>query len=240
MTMKNCPNCAQPLEDDVTICTRCNANLALGVASGPPQTSGMAIGSMVCGFLSLLWPAAVAAIILGHISRSQIKKSGGHLTGSGMALTGLIFGYLGVSLIPILIIAAIAIPNLLRARIAANEASSVGSLRTLNTAAYYYQDKYGQFPPALAALAPPPAGTAVGPMNADLIDSVLGSGRKSGYLFHYAAVDSDGDGTFDGYEIYADPVTAGTTGQRHFFTDQTGVIRMESDKPASGESPPIM
>ena len=238
--MKSCPNCAQALEDDVTICTRCNANLALGAQAGPPQTSGMAIGSLVCGFLSLFWPAAVAAIVLGHISRSQIKKSGGRLSGSGMALTGLIFGYLGVSLIPLLIIAAIAIPNLLRARMAANEATAVGALRTLNTAAYTYRETYRQFPPELTALGAPSAGTAPGPDNADLIDPVLMSGQKSGYLFHYRAVDTDGDGALDGYEIYADPVTPGTTGQKHFFTDQTGVIRLESNKPASAESPPIM
>jgi Domain of unknown function (DUF4190) len=78
-----------------------------------------------------------AAIILGHISRSEIRKSNGRLQGAGMALTGLILGYLVVVSIPILIIAAIGIPSLLRARIAANESSAVASLRTLNTQISY-------------------------------------------------------------------------------------------------------
>jgi len=84
--------------------------------------------------LGFIFPAAVVAIILGHISRSEIRKSGGRVTGSGLALTGLVLGYLGVSFIPFLIIAAIAIPNLLRARIAANEASAVSMVRTINIA----------------------------------------------------------------------------------------------------------
>ena len=59
--------------------------------------------------------------------------------GDGMAIAGLVLGYIGFAAIPfILIIAAIAIPNLLRARMAANEASAVGSLRTINVAALSY------------------------------------------------------------------------------------------------------
>ncbi len=81
----------------------------------------------------------------------------------------------------ILIIAAIAIPNLLRSRMAANEASAVGSLRTLNTAAVQYNTTYGiGFPDALSDLGP--AATADSTA-ADLIDSVLASGTKSGYTF---------------------------------------------------------
>jgi hypothetical protein len=49
----------------------------------------------------------------------------------------------------------------------------------------------------------------------------------------------DGDGKLDAYMVNADPVTPGTTGQRHFFTDQTGVIRVEQHQPATAESPPI-
>jgi Domain of unknown function (DUF4190) len=98
------------------------------------RNSGKAIGSLICGLLAFIFPAAVAAIILGHISRSEIRNSGGQLTGSGMALAGLIFGYIGASFIPFMIIAAIAIPNLLRARIAANEASGVQAIRTIGAA----------------------------------------------------------------------------------------------------------
>src|ERR1700683_113284 len=78
----------------------------------------------------------------------------------------------------ILIIAAIAIPNLLRAKIAANEASAVGSLRTLNTASVAYSTTYGNYPPALSNLGP---STSPNSTTADLIDSLLVTGTKSGY-----------------------------------------------------------
>src|SRR3984885_10815968 len=81
----------------------------------------------------------------------------------------------------ILIIAAIAIPNLLRSRMAANEASAVGSIRTMNTAAITYNSTYGNgFPQNLTIL----TGTgSTSYTNAELIDTVLGAGAKSGYNF---------------------------------------------------------
>lgn len=87
------------------------------------HTSGKAIASLICGIFFFILPAAIVAVILGHLSCSEIGKSLGRIRGRGLALAGLILGYFGVAFIPfILIIAAIAIPNLLRARIAANEA----------------------------------------------------------------------------------------------------------------------
>src|ERR1017187_10920460 len=82
----------------------------------------------------------------------------------------------------ILIIAAIAIPNLLRSRMAANEASAVGSIRTMNTAAITYNSTYGNgFPPSLAQIGT--TGTTVSCTNAEILDSVLTSGAKRGYNF---------------------------------------------------------
>src|SRR5216684_3972087 len=102
----------------------------------------------------------------------------------------------------ILIIAAIAIPNLLRSRMAANEASAVGSLRTLNTAAVTYSSTYPSvgYPGALSELAPASPATSAA---ADLVDSVLAGGTKSGYAFTWAP----GTGTpSNGYTINADAV----------------------------------
>jgi type IV pilus assembly protein PilA len=133
----------------------------------------------------------------------------------------------------ILIIAAIAIPNLLRARVAANEASAVGTLRTLNTAAITYSSMYGNgFPPALTNLG---GGTPATCANANLVDDTIAQppNQKSGYKFAY--VDGPGDvpnpaakGGCAGnntYIVTATPIVVGTTGQRAFCTDQTGVIR---------------
>jgi type IV pilus assembly protein PilA len=123
----------------------------------------------------------------------------------------------------ILIIAAIAIPNLLRAKIAANQASAVGSLRTLNTACIAYSTSYGQFPSALTNLGPIASGGTASSTSADLIDSVLSGGSKSGYTFVFGAGTSN-----QSYTITATPITAATTGQSMYFTDQSGVIRVNT------------
>jgi prepilin-type N-terminal cleavage/methylation domain-containing protein len=136
----------------------------------------------------------------------------------------------------ILIIAAIAIPNLLRARISANEASAVSSLRTMNTACITYNSTYGNYPAALANLAPVTAPALPTSTSADLLDQVLGSNtaQKSGYNFTYTA----GTGNAS-YELLGDPITVNQTGVRHFFTDQSGVIRFDATAVATVASSPL-
>jgi type IV pilus assembly protein PilA len=127
----------------------------------------------------------------------------------------------------ILIIAAIAIPNLLRSRMAANEASAVGSIRTINTSAVTYSSTYPNvgFPLTLAALSQAAAGACTASAaTACLLDSVLGAGTKSGYKFAFT---SDGLTPSVGYAITATPVTAGSSGQRMFCSDASGVIRYD-------------
>jgi type IV pilus assembly protein PilA len=134
----------------------------------------------------------------------------------------------------ILIIASIAIPNLLRSRMAANEASAVATLRTLNTAAAAYTFAYGFFPTNLTDLGPAavPGSTA-----ADLIDSVIGSdpATKSGYTFVYTSSGAPPAS----YTLVATPVTQGVTGQRGFFTDQSRVIRGDATGSATSSSTPL-
>ncbi|MFI5089672.1 MAG: prepilin-type N-terminal cleavage/methylation domain-containing protein [Terriglobales bacterium] len=124
----------------------------------------------------------------------------------------------------ILIIAAIAIPNLLRSRIAANEASAVGSLRTLNTAEITYNMTYPSvgFACALNALAPTSGGALATSSAAGLIDANLASGTKSGYTF---TVGNCTGTPKSNYQYAAAPVNPGTTGQRYFCTDSSGVIQ---------------
>jgi type IV pilus assembly protein PilA len=212
---------------------------APGVYSAMPPgnagTSGKAIGSLVCGILFFFLPAAIVAVVLGHLSLSEIRQSAGRLAGRGMAIAGLVLGYLGLSFIPILIIAAIAIPNLLRAKMAANEASAVGSIRTINTACVTYATEHKSFPLYLANLGP---GAQAGASASNLIDQALASGQKSGYVFRYEP-GSEQNGAIISYEVHADPVTPEATGVRHFFTDQTGIIRYSLHTPANPESPPL-
>jgi type IV pilus assembly protein PilA len=196
----------------------------------------------VCGVLFFFWPAALAAVILGHIALSEIKKSAGRLAGHGMAVAGLVLGYAGLAFIPfVLIIAAIAIPNLLRSRMAANEASAVGTLRTYNTAMVTYATKCPDigYPRSLANLGPGKSASD-SCAQADLVDAKLAVQvpAKAGYHFFYEA-EADSDGHVTKYILSADPVGPGTTGVRHFFTDESGIIRVSAQGGADVNSPPL-
>jgi type IV pilus assembly protein PilA len=135
----------------------------------------------------------------------------------------------------ILIIAAIAIPNLLRARMAANESSAVSSLRTINTGEITYQSTYPTvgYAGALVNLGGP-LGAACVPSQATacVIDSVLanngnpaGSG-KSGYGFTTGA-GTVGAGLNVGYTILAKPLILNETGVRAFCAEQDAVVRVD-------------
>jgi prepilin-type N-terminal cleavage/methylation domain-containing protein len=135
----------------------------------------------------------------------------------------------------ILIIAAIAIPNLLRARMAANEASAVSSLRTINTGEITYQSTYPTVGYAAALLnlgGPIGAACVPGPASACLIDAVLanngnpaGSG-KSGYNFTTGA-GTVGAGLNVGYTVLARPMILNETGVRAFCAEQDAVVRVD-------------
>jgi type IV pilus assembly protein PilA len=126
----------------------------------------------------------------------------------------------------ILVIAAIAIPSLLRARISANESSAVSSLRALNTAQISYNSSYPTvgFASTLGALAgvncaPPGASSAC------LIDTQLASGTKSGYSFTLSGTSGTPNAT---YQIRGDPQVPNQTGVRYFCSFADAVIRTGS------------
>lgn len=142
----------------------------------------------------------------------------------------------------ILIIAAIAIPNLLRARIAANEASAVASIRTINTAMISYDSSYPTI--GFAANLSNLGGTCTGSTvptstSACLIDSTLAAGTKSGYTFKGASSGSAPTGT---YYAYANPITSNSTGVRSFCSIQDAVVRVAGTSSVStcaGTEPPL-
>ena len=140
----------------------------------------------------------------------------------------------------ILIIAAIAIPNLLRSRIAANQASAVESLRTINTSEVSYVSTFNVgFSSTIAALGPPAGGAQPTATAAGLIDSVLAAGTKSGYSFTYAVTASDPNGNPVSYTLTANPLTVGTTGQNYYYTDQSAVTRQNTSATSSSSDSPI-
>jgi type IV pilus assembly protein PilA len=130
----------------------------------------------------------------------------------------------------ILIIAAIAIPNLLRARISANESAAVGALRTLNTAQISYNSTYPTvgFASTLLGLGDGGTSTNCGGTTAPtsgfacLIDSALETGTKSGYSFQVTGVSGTPAST---YQVIASPVQPNQTGVRYFCSFADAVVR---------------
>jgi prepilin-type N-terminal cleavage/methylation domain-containing protein len=140
----------------------------------------------------------------------------------------------------ILIIAAIAIPNLLRSRIAANESSAVGSMRTINTAQVTYNSSYPDvgFANTLAKLGPGADCSAPTSAGACLIDGTLAGATssataKSGYYF---SDPSDANSGATGYSFTGTPKAQGSTGVKTFYTDASGVIHFRNDGTAASSA----
>ena len=200
--------------------------------SQPPEaqpvakTDGKAVGSLVCGILGITCFSIVAgipAIVLGHSSRSSIKHSMGRLRGEGMALVGLIMGYLSIALlIPIiLIVATIAIPNILRSRQIANETFAVVFLREINAAEISFRADTGNY------------GDLESLVNTRHLDrSFLGT--KAGYTFRVTVSGED-------YTAVATPVSTNTA-RYGYVSSSDGVIRYSTDvtlAPAGAAGDPV-
>ena len=176
-------------------------------------------------FLFIL-ACALAAIVLGRLSRAKPT----HLIGFVCVLT--------------LLLLAVTPPWLPRRP--PNQASAVGSLRTINTAETTYASTYPNgYSPTLSCLAPPGVETVGNPTPtaAGLIDSVLaGTGNiseKSGYHFVYSPGPRDEKGRINSYWITASPIQPGVTGNNYYYTDETGVIRQNTTGPAGPKDPPL-
>ncbi|HKD46017.1 MAG TPA: DUF4190 domain-containing protein [Candidatus Angelobacter sp.] len=206
--------------------------------SGQQETDGKAVGSLVLGILSLigLWlVAGIPAVILGHLAKSNIRKSMGRLKGDGLATAGLIMGYLSVATLPVVvIIASIAIPSLLRSRMVANESTAASTLRVINSAQATYASTYPNagFARDLATLGPGGSAICSGEgtqEHACLIDRTLGcrgpSCIKYGYQFKMVAT-CGGGGACTDYVVLAVPASSGSTGTKSFCTTSDTIIRV--------------
>ena len=224
-----CMACGNTMGADDAFCRVCgrgdargpSATRAAGNPAAPAATSGKAIVSLVTGIIGI-FPVCVVAIIYGHLALSEIKKSAGRLSGRGMAIAGLVLGYLGIVLIPVyLIILAIAIPNLLRARIAANESSAVAEIRTLVTAEVTYAASHPQegFTCSLSSLA-----------SAGMISGDLAAGQKNGYAFELTQCVSEGgvSGYHSYFQVAATPLAPNQSGVRTFCADESGTVKFKS------------
>ena len=105
--MTNCTNCGTANISDAGYCEKCGRPLATATAPAAPvptvavaaRTNSLAVASLLLGLLALAPPCAIMAVVFGHVARSQIRKSAGRQKGAGLALAGLILGYLGLGFI---------------------------------------------------------------------------------------------------------------------------------------------
>jgi len=229
-----CAHCGNPIGRDQQRCPACGHEIsaaecgAAGVSGGlqstvAPSTSGKAIASLALAFFSWIPPVGIVAVVLGHVAHGEIERSGGRLKGTAMADAGFILGGVGAA-IGVLFILSI-VSNTDRTRIAVEQSSAVGCLRTLNSAETAYKAAYPTvgFACSLSQMGPAPSGNASSSA-AGLIDLDLASGIKKGYAFTGRCEAKKGVAIK--YQWLAAPLRPKPQGAKYFFcTDESGVIK---------------
>ncbi len=121
----------------------------------PPETCGLAIASLVLGLLGCLGVTAIGAVVCGHLALNRIGKSAGRLTGSGMAVAGLVMGYLFSVIVGISFLAGLALPVFGEVREKATLTKALSDAKQIGTACKIYAiDHDGKFPEDLEDLVP--------------------------------------------------------------------------------------
>jgi type IV pilus assembly protein PilA len=235
MNSVKCSACGFVGWGGVVACKRCGSPLMAYAASSAGQTNsfvnyqgagqfdaplktGLAISSLVIGIvnfftLGLLGVGVVLGVTLALMALSKIKQDPSVYGGREYAIAGLVTSIVSILvIIPIGIIAAIAIPNLLASRRAANEGSAIQSVRLVASAEATYQGVHGKY------------GTLEELAHEGLIDPAMAAGPRRGYVVRIK-LSSATTRTAGGYQVVAVPVDYPNTGRRSFFADETGVIR---------------
>ena len=224
MKSTKCLQCGFVGWSDIENCKSCGAPLNQGLQADGSHTpgdhsegqqKGLAVAALILGLLSfltfgLLGVGAVIGIILSVKAMGRVNREPWKYGGRGMAIAGLVLSITSLaSALPVGIVAAIAIPNLLAARRAANEASAIHTLKTISSAEFAYQSSLAKF------------GTLEELAANGLIDKNLASGNKNGYRFE-VTLDSSNP---EAFEVTGVPVTYGSSGTRSFYVDESFVIR---------------
>jgi type II secretory pathway pseudopilin PulG len=197
---------------------------------------GLAVASLVLGIFNLLTfgilgLGAIIGITLSIVAMSRAKRSPYEYGGSGLATAGLITSILSVTIIvPLGIVAAIAIPNVLASARAANESGSIATLRNIHEAEATYRSTVGN-----GAF-----GTLDQLVAEELVNPQLAKGFRYGYRFK-VTVTPTGDDEAPAFEAVGVPLTYGKSGIRSFFVDETGVVRADDYQGAEATdlSPPL-
>ena len=227
MHSMKCSECGFVSWAGAVSCKQCGASLAPGGSEYRLRNQhilqrdlkkGLAVFSLVLGVINLFTAGliglgAVLGIVLSLVAMRRAKQNPMVYGGKELATAGLVTSILSlVIIVPIGIIAAIAIPNLLAARRAANEGSTIAVLRKIHAAEVTYQATTGagEF------------GTLEQLAEADLIAPEVASGVVSGYRFNVQLTTVDDE---LGFEAVGIPLSYPSTGRRSFFVDESGIIR---------------
>lgn len=196
------------------------------------KNAGLAVASLIVGIISFLTLSfvgigAITGIVLGIAALSKIRKNPEQYGGQGMAIAGLITSALSIMIaVPLAIILAVAIPNLLASRRAANEASAINILRTIAASEATYQATSGNGE----------YGTLRELANAQLIDVRMARGTKNGYRFMVRVRPTLTPDEPASYEAVAMPISYQRSGLRSFYIDETGVIRFADKRGAEADA----
>ena len=239
---ENCKACGAPLGQrshdlptPTPVYNSSYSNYDRGDQQQEGEKKGLAIAALVLGIIGLFTlgiavVGALTGIILASIAMSRTKRDPWQYGGRSMAIAGLVLNIVALfSFVPIGMVAAIAIPNLLASYRAANEGSAQSSLRTLHSAEATYQATRGQGK----------FGTLNELAAEGLIDAKLATGMKNGYVFTVEVTTTEED--YPGFTVVGVPETYRKTGVRSFYIDETGVIRAGDNHgaPSTKEDQPV-
>lgn len=233
--MKQCTNCRGNLADFVALCPYCGVAQPVPQTAQPgwgesPQNSNKALASLICGALFFFLPAAIAAVILGHLALPEIKRSAGRLAGQGFAVAGLVMGYVGIAFAAIFFLAVgIGVRHAMRQNVPANEFAAIQTMRKYDEALKAYAVKCPQrgYPQTFASL---------GPGSGDCTRANLLNARETitrpvrlGYQFVYSPGVSGAE-RVTVFALVASPIQPGITGRRYFPLDEGGVVRQADSR----------
>lgn len=246
-----CLGCGNSMGEGERFCSVCGRDgqtgtavrqIDPGVAFGlSPETSGKAIFSLICGLLFIIPPASLMAVIFGHLAVSDIRKSAGRFTGKGLAIVGIVLGYVGVACFLGFMGLVIYEIREDQKRVqtsqqkghtsqqkihtsqqnvysATSENSAVSSVRSLNTAeiAYSQAHKDEGYTCSLVNL-----------RSAWGLSSDLASGRKNGYIFRVQDCSAaKPKGPIVKYRVVAYPTVPGKNAVPAYCSDESDVIRV--------------
>jgi len=184
-----------------------------------PGASVKSVFALLCGLFFFVPFIGVIAIPLGYAARREIGRSNGELKGLGMALAGIILGYLSVAVVVVslLVILTAGTGLILPRRPLPGDPYAVGSLRTISTAQKVYTSTYPEegYSFSLEEL----GGSGGSPRHAGLIDQGMSTGQSHGYWLLISGCDHQH------YNLEARPKDPGKSGLSMFCTDETGLIR---------------